>query len=84
MRELLLGQLSSYSGVRSRRGLIFAIKDQPPKQQPFLVVREAADDTATERTIVDPNEIDPSGKTTIDMFVPSRKGRIGERRSSRL
>ena len=32
------------------------------------------DDIATERVVVDPNVIDPSGETNIDFFVPSPDG----------
>jgi prolyl oligopeptidase len=76
VRELLVSQSSSYTDVRARGKVLFALKDQPPKQQPFLVVLASADDTATERIIVDPNELDPSGKTTIDMYAPTRDGKL--------
>ena len=33
------------------------------------------DDPATERVVVDPDVIDPSGETTIDFFVPSPDGK---------
>ena len=65
-----------YSGLVRRGGTIFAIKNEPPKQQPFLVALEAADDLSTERVVVDPNAIDPKGSTAIDFFVPSVDGRL--------
>src|SRR5918992_761387 len=51
-------------------------KAQPPRQRPFLVTLTDLDDTGTERIVVDPEAIDPSGETTIDWFVPSPDGRL--------
>ena len=47
---------------------------QTPRQQPFLVALTDLDDPATERVVVDPDVIDPSGETTIDFFAPSPDG----------
>jgi len=63
-----------YGGLVSRGGVIFALKDQPPLNQPLLVALRSLDDTSTERVLVDPNALDPSGATTIDFFVPSVDG----------
>jgi len=57
-------------------GRLFAIKHQPPKQQPFLVTLTSANDLASERVLVDPNAIDPEGLTTIDWYVPSPDGKL--------
>jgi prolyl oligopeptidase len=54
---------------------LFALKRQPPKQQPLLVLLQSADDTATERVIIDPNQLNASGTTSIDFFEPSLDGR---------
>jgi prolyl oligopeptidase len=54
----------------------FALKHQPPKQQPFLVSFADVTDRATERVVVDPNVIDGSGVTTIDWYVPSPDGKL--------
>ncbi len=62
----------SYSGIVSRPGVLFAFKFQPPKQQQMLVMLSSADDLKSEKVVLDPNKLDPSGKTTIDWFVPSR------------
>jgi prolyl oligopeptidase len=66
----------SYSSLERRGGTLFAIKNQPPKQQPFLVALQSPDDPASERVLVDPNAIDPKGTTAIDFFVPSLDGRL--------
>ena len=42
----------------------------------FVVARSGLDDKAEEKVIVDPNVLDPSGKTTIDFYVPSRDGKL--------
>jgi prolyl oligopeptidase len=73
--ELLASSSTAYFSVRRAGRRFFAIKDQPPKQQRFLVLLRAVDAPVSERTLVDPNEIDPSGGTTIDFFVPSLDGR---------
>ncbi len=63
-----------WGDVRYRRGRLFAMKRQPPREQPMLVVMRSADDLSTERVVVDPTAIDPSGKTAIDFYEPSLDG----------
>ena len=65
----------SYSGIVSRPGILFALKFQPPKQQPMLVTLASADDLKSEKVVLDPNALDAKGTTTIDWFVPSRDGK---------
>jgi prolyl oligopeptidase len=65
----------SYSGLVSRPGVLFALKFQPPKQQPMLVTLASADDLKSEKVVLDPNALDAKGTTTIDWFVPSRDGK---------
>ena len=57
------------------RGGFFAMKRQPPKNQPMLVVMKSAGDLASERVLLDPNEKSASGTVTIDWFAPSHDGR---------
>ena len=54
---------------------IFALKVDPAKQQPFVVVVNSPDDPSSEKAVCDPNAIDPSGKTSIDWFVTSPDGK---------
>lgn len=65
-----------YSALKYKGGLLFAIKNQPPKQQPMLVVLSSPDDLSTERVVVDPNALDPEGRTSIDFFEPSHDGKL--------
>ena len=64
----------SYSSLVSRPGILFAIKFQPPKQQPLLVTLVSADDLKSEKVVLDPNVLDAKGTTAIDWFVPSLDG----------
>src|SRR2546423_646682 len=61
----------SYFSLVSRPGILFAMKFQPPKQQPLLVTLASADDLKSEKIVLDPNVLDTKGRTTIDWFVPS-------------
>ena len=63
----------SYSGLVSRPGILFALKFQPPKQQPMLVTLASPDDLKSEKMVLDPNALDAKGTTAIDWFVPSRE-----------
>jgi prolyl oligopeptidase len=82
MRGAVLRQIESltekaspgWSDLRRAGGIFFALKEQPPKQQPLLVTLRSLADLKSEKVLVDPNVLDPSGSTTIDFFVPSRDG----------
>jgi prolyl oligopeptidase len=74
--EILKAESVTYDDLRRAGSAYFALKDQPPKQQPFLVVLNSLDDLSDERVLVDPNEIDDSGSTTIDWYQPSPDGSL--------
>jgi len=65
----------SYSSLVSRPGILFAMKFQPPNQQPLLVTLASADDLKSEKVVLDPNVLDAKGTTTIDWFVPCLDGK---------
>jgi len=65
----------SYSGLVSRPGILFAMKFQPPKQQPMLVTLTSAEDLKSEKIVLDPNALDTKGTTAIDWFAPSHDGK---------
>ena len=73
--QLLKSERTTYKRLVSGGGVLFALKVQTPRQQPFLVARTDVDDSASERVVVDPDAIDPSGETAIDFFVPSPDGK---------
>jgi prolyl oligopeptidase len=57
------------------RTQLFAMKNQPPKNQPMLVVLPVSADVGSERVILDPNVLgDGKGRTTIDFYKPSYDG----------
>jgi prolyl oligopeptidase len=64
-----------YFALISRPGLLFALKSEPPKEQALLVTLASPDDTASERTILDPNQLDSTGGTSIDFYAPSTDGK---------
>ncbi|MHC4509369.1 MAG: prolyl oligopeptidase family serine peptidase [Planctomycetota bacterium] len=74
--EILTAESISYRSLSWRKARLFAIKRQPPLEQPYLVVMPSAQEPDSERTIVDPTKIDPSGSTSIDWYVPSPDGDI--------
>jgi prolyl oligopeptidase len=72
--EILKVESTSYDDLSLGGSIYFALKTQPPLQQPFLVALDNLDDTAGERVLVDPNALDGSGATTIDWYHPSADG----------
>ncbi len=69
------GSLSFYS-FKAHGELIFAMLNDPGKQQPMLVTLDAAADPASRRVVLDPNSLDAQGTTTIDWYRPSPDGRL--------
>ncbi len=76
LTELYAKVTPSYSDLVSRPGRLFALKFQPPKQQRLLVALASADDLASEKVVLDPNEIEPKGQVAMDWFVPSPDGKL--------
>jgi prolyl oligopeptidase len=74
--EIMSAETVAYYGVEPCGALFFAMKDQPPKQQPFLVVTNSLDDVSGERVLVDPNTLDSSGGTSMNWFKPSPDGAL--------
>ena len=66
----------SYYGLKRGGEMIFAMLNQPPKQQPMLAVMPLSADPAAGRVVIDPTALDSKGLTTIDWFVPSPDGRL--------
>lgn len=76
VRKLISMQPISYGDLQLVAGKIYALKFDPKKQQPSLVIVDAADRPESERAICDPNVIDSAGTTAIDWFVPSPDGKL--------
>ncbi|HWG47816.1 MAG TPA: prolyl oligopeptidase family serine peptidase [Gemmataceae bacterium] len=65
---------ADYFALTYRSGKLFALKMQPPKNQPFLITLKSADEPKSEQIIVDPNKINAKGTTALDFYVPSLDG----------
>jgi prolyl oligopeptidase len=73
--ELLHSEPVQHYDFQFRKQL-FAMKSQPPRNQPSLVVLKPTGTLESERTILDPLALDPRGRTTIDFYRPSYDGRF--------
>jgi prolyl oligopeptidase len=76
VKELMSHTSPDYLALNWRGGKLFALKSQPPKNQPFLIMMDSPDNPDSARVILDPNQLNPKGTTAIDFFVPSRDGRL--------
>jgi prolyl oligopeptidase len=76
LTTIMTAKTVSYGQLAHRKGKLFAIKREPPKQQPFLIVLPSADAVDQARVLVDPNQIDAKGTTAIDWYVPSPEGSL--------
>ncbi|HJZ55668.1 MAG TPA: prolyl oligopeptidase family serine peptidase [Gemmataceae bacterium] len=76
LTKIIGAKTTSHGGLAVRGPRVFALRRQPPKQQPFLVVMPAADKPDQARVLLDPNELDKAGTTSIDWSVPSPDGKL--------
>lgn len=60
-----------YYRFQYQNGVLFALKHQPPDDQPLLVKMESPHDLSTEQVILDLNQLDSTGLTSIDFYVVS-------------
>lgn len=75
LKQLVSASSASYYNLQFRAGVLFAMKYQPPKQQPMLVVLHSADDPESAKVIFDPNLASERGSIAVDFFVPSFGGK---------
>jgi prolyl oligopeptidase len=66
----------SFSSFKARGERVFAMLNDPSKQQPMLVMLNAAADPASSKILLDPNRLDAGGTTTIDWYRPSPDGKL--------
>ncbi|USO00211.1 MAG: S9 family peptidase [Phycisphaeraceae bacterium] len=76
LTELLSAPVTSWGSLNEAGGKLFAIINQPPKQQPFLAVMDSPDAPQTARTLVDPETFDKDGAYAIDWYEPSPDGKL--------
>jgi prolyl oligopeptidase len=75
VKRLLIAGSASYYDLQFRGGTLFAMKDQPPQQQPVLVALRSADDPASAKVVFDPNAASNKGTLSVDFYVPSLDGK---------
>jgi prolyl oligopeptidase len=76
LTKIMAAKTTSHLALAVRGGKVFALRRQPPKQQPFFVLLPAADMPGDARVLLDPGELDKNGTTSIDWFVPSHDGKL--------
>ncbi len=76
LKEALSASSAAYYDLQFRGGTLFAMKYQPPQQQPMLVALPSADDPAGAKVIFDPNASSTKGSTAVDFYVPSLDGKF--------
>ena len=74
--EIMSAKTISHYELAYRKGTLFAIKREPPKQQPFLIRFPSLDALDRAEVVLDPNQLDPEGTTAIDWYVPSPDGKL--------
>ena len=75
LMQLAAASSAAYYGLQFRGGTLFAMKYQPPAQQPVLVAMRSADDPASAKVIFDPNTSNTKGSVAVDFYVPSLDGK---------
>ena len=75
LHQLVAASSDAYYSLQFRGGILFAMKYQPPKQQPMLVALRSADDPQSAKVIFDPNAADAKGSTSVDFYVASLDGK---------
>ena len=75
LTELLSYEAPTWFNLTECQGVRFAMKQQPPKAQPLLVVLSSLETLEGERVLVDPGVLDASGATAMDFMAPSLDGR---------
>ncbi|MGE5095880.1 MAG: prolyl oligopeptidase family serine peptidase [Betaproteobacteria bacterium] len=74
VRELVGNAPYRYFDFRDTRGGLFAMKSQPPKNQPSLVLLRSPRGPEGERVLLDLNALDAKGTTAMDFYAPSLDG----------
>lgn len=74
--EIMSAKIVSYGGLRYAGGKYFAMKNQPPKEQPFLITFDSLRGLDQARVLFDPNSVDAQGTTSVDWFEPSPDGKL--------
>src|SRR5262249_4948271 len=85
VKELVAARTTTHANLQYRQAQLFAMRKQPPKEQPFLVAMPCKFDLHTSRVVpdssrmrilVDPTELDAKGTTSIDWYQASPDGKL--------
>jgi prolyl oligopeptidase len=76
LKEAFNASSAEYYYLQFRGGTLFAMKYQPPQQQPMLVALSSADDPASARVVFNPNASSAKGSIAVDFYVPSLDGKF--------
>ena len=76
LKKALSASSAAYFYLQFRAGTLFAMKYQPPQQQPMLVALPSTDDPTGAKVVFDPNVSSAKGSTAVDFYVPSLDGRF--------
>lgn len=76
LQELMKEESQEYYSLKYSGGQLFAMKHQPPHEQPFLVAISSPEDLSTEQVILDLTALDPEATTAVDFYVPSHDGKM--------
>jgi prolyl oligopeptidase len=76
LTQLSRSRSSRYFDLQFRGGMLFAMKYQPPQEQPMLVALPGADNPDKAKVTIDPNSASSKGSVAIDFYVPSLDGKF--------
>jgi prolyl oligopeptidase len=74
LKRLVSAASPAYSELQARGPSLFALYNDPSRQQPSLVRLAANADPASRASVLDPNALDASGHTEIDWYSASPDG----------
>ncbi len=75
LQQLNSGESVNYSGLQWHGGKLFALKFQPPAQQPVLVRLDSATTTNDDKVVLDLNKLGEAGSTSMDFYEVSPDGK---------
>ncbi len=75
LHQLVAASSAAYYDLQFRGDTLFAMRFQPPQQQPVLVAMHSADDPGGAKVIFDPNTASSKGSVAVDFYVASLDGK---------
>ena len=75
LTQLTRSRSARYFDLQFRGGMLFAMKYQPPQEQPILVALPSAENPDKSKVIFDPNSASSKGSVSVDFYVPSLDGK---------